>query len=86
MILKIEEISTALKFKGIRTYIDDRENVSSGFKYNHWEIKGVPIRIELGPNDYKNKQVRVVKRNDGKKINISWEAVVSEIPHILEQI
>jgi len=40
-----------LKKDGIRTYIDDRENETPGFKYNHWEIKGVPLRIELGPKD-----------------------------------
>jgi prolyl-tRNA synthetase len=40
-----------LKKDGIRTYIDDRVNETPGFKYNHWEIKGVPLRIELGPKD-----------------------------------
>jgi len=58
--------------------------VTSGFKYNHWEVKGVPIRIELGPKDFANKSVRVIKRNDGKKIDISWEAIVSEVPHLLD--
>lgn len=86
MVQKIEEISWQLKQLGVRTHIDDRDNVTSGFKYNHWEVKGVPIRIELGPKDYLNKQVRVVKRNDGKKIDISWEAIATEIPHILDQI
>lgn len=46
----------------------------------------MPIRIELGPNDFEKKQVRIVKRNDGKKIDISWDAVISEIPHYLDQI
>ncbi len=44
--------------------LDDRDNYTPGWKYNHWEMKGVPIRLELGPKDLENNEVRLVKRND----------------------
>ncbi len=49
-----------------RVYVDDSEK-TPGWKYNHWELKGVPLRIEYGPRDIKNKQVVLVKRNTGEK-------------------
>jgi len=41
-----------LKKSGIRAHCDLRDNYNPGWKYNHWELKGVPIRIELGPKDF----------------------------------
>ncbi len=52
---KIDEFNAELRKRGIRTKIDDRENVSRGFKFNYWELKGVPLRIELGPRDFTKK-------------------------------
>jgi prolyl-tRNA synthetase len=53
-----------------RVYIDDRDNLSPGFKFNEWELKGVPLRIEIGPRDIENNSV-VVSRRDGEKEKIS---------------
>jgi prolyl-tRNA synthetase len=53
-----------------RTYVDDRDNLSPGFKFNEWELKGVPLRIEIGPRDIENNSV-VVSRRDGEKEKIS---------------
>lgn len=64
---KYEEIHNQLKQKGIRVYCDDRDNYSPGWKYNHWELKGVPIRIEIGEKDYQKSEVRVVRRDNGAK-------------------
>jgi prolyl-tRNA synthetase len=47
--------------------LDNRDNYTPGWKYNHWEMKGVPVRLELGPKDLKNGEVRVIKRNDNAK-------------------
>jgi prolyl-tRNA synthetase len=44
-------LATALRDAGIRTHVDDRPQVSPGFKFNDWEMRGVPIRLELGPRD-----------------------------------
>lgn len=54
-----------MKKSGVRTHIDDRDNYTPGWKYNHWELKGVPIRMEIGPKDVDNKKVVVVFRYNG---------------------
>ena len=56
-----------MKKDGIRAELDDRENYNPGFKFAHWELRGVPIRLELGTNDFKKNEVRVCKRNNGEK-------------------
>jgi prolyl-tRNA synthetase len=48
---KIRELTAELKSKGVRVYLDDRDNYNPGWKFNNWEMKGVPIRIELGKQD-----------------------------------
>jgi prolyl-tRNA synthetase len=50
-----------LNQSGIRTDLDIRENYSPGWKYSHWEMKGVPLRIEIGPKDMANKQVLIAE-------------------------
>ena len=47
---------------GVRVKADMRENYSPGWKFNHWELKGVPIRVEIGPRDMKNSQHVAVRR------------------------
>lgn len=51
----------------MRVHVDDRDNYNPGWKYNHWEQKGVPIRLELGPKDYDKNEVRLVRRVDNSK-------------------
>ena len=45
---------------GVRAHIDDRDNYNPGWKYNHWELKGVPLRAEVGKEEIKNGEVRIV--------------------------
>jgi prolyl-tRNA synthetase len=52
-----EDIKYTLKKRGVRIDLDSRQNYTPGWKFNHWEQKGVPIRIEVGPRDLTNKQV-----------------------------
>jgi prolyl-tRNA synthetase len=59
-----------LNTQRIRVHLDNREDQSAGFKYNEWELKGVPIRIELGPRDLENNQVMVVRRDTGDKSSV----------------
>ncbi len=70
---KCKELRDLLKAKGIRAYVDDREIYTPGWKYNHWELKGVPARLELGPKDYEKEQIVLVKRNTGEKLQIPWK-------------
>ena len=51
----------------MRVELDDRDNYNPGWKYNYWELRGVPMRLELGVRDYTANEVRCCKRNDGKK-------------------
>ncbi len=66
--------------------LDDREDYSPGWKYSEWELKGIPLRIEIGPKDLEKKSVILIKRNDFKKISVKINSLKKEIPRILEQI
>ena len=58
-----DRIFVELKAAGIRIKMDDRENVSSGFKFNDWEMRGVPVRIEIGPKDVEKNSVALARRD-----------------------
>jgi len=66
--------------------LDDRDGYSSGWKYNEWELKGIPIRIEIGPNDIKKKQVVLVRRDNGKKEFVKETQLVKKVGEVLEDI
>jgi len=70
----------------MRVRLDDRDNVSPGWKFNEWELKGVPIRIELGPKDLAQGQVVVVRRDTGEKKPMPQESLVHELPAMLDDI
>jgi len=70
---KCKEIRDLLTAKDVRVNIDDRDVYTPGWKYNHWELKGVPLRMEMGPKDYEKQQIVVVKRNTGEKLQVSWK-------------
>ncbi len=72
---------------GVVTYrIDDRENYRPGWKFNEWETRGVPIRVELGPRDLEKGQAVLVRRDTGEKIAVPQAALLSEIQKLLENI
>ncbi|MEK6913225.1 MAG: proline--tRNA ligase [Nanoarchaeota archaeon] len=66
--------------------LDNREDYSPGRKFSEWELKGIPLRIELGPKDLEKNQVTIVKRNDFKKSTIKIKLLKKEIPKLLDQI
>jgi len=66
--------------------LDDREDISSGWKYNHWELKGVPLRIEIGPRDVEKNSVVVVRRDNRHKEFVDVREVKMRIPQILEEM
>jgi prolyl-tRNA synthetase len=70
----------------VRVRVDDRDNVSPGWKFNEWELKGVPIRLEIGPKDVEKNQVVLVRRDTGQKTPLAQDAVTFEVPGILGQI
>nr|XP_013180917.1 unnamed protein product [Papilio xuthus] len=70
----------------IRAHFDDRDHVSVGYKFNHWEIRGIPLRIEIGPRDLKNNEVCVYLRYNGEKKQIKIEKITSEINYLMDFI
>lgn len=58
-----DRVFTELKAAGIRVKMDDRDNVSSGFKFNDWEMRGVPVRVEIGPKDVEKGSVALARRD-----------------------
>jgi len=56
----------------IRVHLDDRDQVTPGFKFNDWEMKGIPIRIELGPKDYEQGKFILVRRDNGQKQEVGF--------------
>jgi prolyl-tRNA synthetase family I len=67
-------------------YLDDRENYNPGHKFAEWELKGIPLRIELGPRDLKNNEVVVARRDTGDKQSIAFDQLSEKIPALLEEI
>jgi len=65
---KSKNIKEFLESYHIRVHLDDRDQVTPGFKFNDWEMKGVPIRIELGPKDYEEGKFVLVRRDNGQKL------------------
>uniref|UniRef100_A0AAY4AGK8 Glutamate--tRNA ligase n=1 Tax=Denticeps clupeoides TaxID=299321 RepID=A0AAY4AGK8_9TELE len=75
-----------LQKAGVRVKTDFRDNYSPGWKFNHWELKGVPVRLEVGPKDLKQGQCVAVRRDTGEKITIPEASTESRITQLLEDI
>ena len=73
------------KLKKFNPILDDREEYSAGWKFNEWELKGIPLRIEIGPRDIDKKQIVAVRRDNSKKEFIK-ESKLSEVDNILDSI
>nr|A9A787.1 RecName: Full=Proline--tRNA ligase; AltName: Full=Prolyl-tRNA synthetase; Short=ProRS [Methanococcus maripaludis C6] len=78
---KIKELNRTLKSE-FRVLLDDRD-IRPGRKYNDWEIKGVPLRIELGPRDIENGQALIVRRDTGEKITVEYSNILEEVEKIV---
>jgi prolyl-tRNA synthetase len=66
--------------------VDDRDQYRPGYKFNEWEQKGVPLRIEIGPRDLENNQVVLVRRDTGEKIVVSQDGLLQRIESLLGDI
>jgi prolyl-tRNA synthetase len=83
---KAREIEAKLKEKSLIVVLDDREEYTPGWKFNQWELKGVPVRIEIGPRDLKQQEVTVVRRDTGVKSAIKEKDAVSAVEALLVEI
>ncbi|MCM3744482.1 proline--tRNA ligase [Sporosarcina luteola] len=80
---KLDEVFAELKAKGIRVRLDDSDQ-SPGFKFNEWELKGVPVRVELGPRDLENNQALMKARDEDEKVAIDLASIVESIEQELQ--
>ena len=70
----------------IRYFFDTRDTVSPGYKFNEWEMKGVPVRIEVGPRDLQNNQLTLVRRDTLDKSSGTINAITKQMPTLLTDI
>ncbi|KAK2716919.1 hypothetical protein QYM36_007162 [Artemia franciscana] len=81
-----KQLEKELAGNGIRLKGDYRDNYSSGWKYSHWELSGVPLRIELGPRDIKIDEFFAVRRDTGDKTSISRANASKRVKNLLNTI
>ena len=72
--------------KQYRVKLDDRDNCSTGYKFNDWEMRGVPVRVEIGPRDIENGVCILSRRDTGEKVTVELEKLNEEIKKLLEDI
>lgn len=81
-----EEVEKILKAKGMRTKIDNSDNETIGFRINKWELKGVPIRIEIGAKEVEQDKITAVRRDNGEKVNFSRSELDERTTQLLRLI
>ncbi|XP_077032045.1 bifunctional glutamate/proline--tRNA ligase isoform X3 [Agelaius phoeniceus] len=86
LLKKCNEYRSRLLAVNIRVRADLRDNYSPGWKFNHWELKGVPVRVEVGPRDMKSQQFVAVRRDTGQKLTLSEHEAEEKLEQILEEI
>ena len=85
VIEKADEIYAQLKSAGIRVKVDESDQ-TAGWKFNQWEMKGVPVRLEVGPKDIENKQVVLVRRDTHEKYIVPMETLTDTVKKLLDDI
>jgi prolyl-tRNA synthetase len=80
---KAREVATTLKGEGFRVHLDDREQFQPGYKYSDWEMRGVPVRLEIGPKDVAKDQCVLVRRDNRAKDFVPLAGVGERLSEIL---
>jgi prolyl-tRNA synthetase len=83
---KVDEISKELRKQGFSVKFDDRDTYKPGFKFAEHELKGVPVRLAIGPRDLQNGTVEVARRDTKEKQVMKMEDVATAIPALLDDI
>jgi prolyl-tRNA synthetase len=83
---KAKEIAEKLTQADLSVILDDRQEYTPGWKFNQYELKGVPVRIEIGPRDLKQQQVTVARRDTGQKTFVKETEVLAAVNALLEEI
>ncbi|MBV9963894.1 MAG: proline--tRNA ligase [Parafilimonas sp.] len=83
---KANEIITALRQQNIRVKYDDTDNVRPGWKFAEYEMKGVPVRITIGPKDLENNVAEVARRDKKEKASLSLDTIAEQVSKLLDDI
>lgn len=83
---RVRQTATELAKAGLSVHADFRDQYTPGWKFHEWELKGVPLRIEIGPRDVEKGQVTLVRRDSPQKLAVSQDAVVNEAKKSLNEI
>ena len=86
IIEKMEALKKELEAKGLTVKIDNRDTVRSGFKFAEWELKGVPVRIAIGPRDMQNGTVEIARRDTLTKESMNIDVCVEHIVALMDEI
>jgi len=81
-----EKLVHGLSERGVRAKLDDRDQMRPGYKFAEWELKGVPLRLEVGPKDVASGETRMANRATGKKQQIKVEELLTTVAGLLEEI
>ena len=80
------ELKKELEAAGLSVKVDDRDNLRPGFKFAEWELKGVPVRIVIGPRDLAAGVVELARRDTLTKESVPQEGLVDRITSLMEEI
>ncbi|MFI3320133.1 MAG: proline--tRNA ligase [Rikenellaceae bacterium] len=83
---KMQEIAAPLRAMGLTVKIDDRDNIRSGFKFAEYELKGVPVRLALGPRDLQNGTIELARRDTLTKETVEMEGLTERIVALMDEI
>jgi prolyl-tRNA synthetase len=83
---KAREIQQALVAQGVRVMLDDRDAYTPGWKFAEWELRGVPVRLEIGPKDIEKSTVVLARRDTRVKASASMDGLVGHVTSLLDEI
>ena len=81
-----ESVRSRLADGGVRVHLDDRDERNPGFKFNEWELKGVPLRLELGPQEVEAGVVTAVHRPDGRREELAVDSIEADVAAALDVV
>ena len=83
---RAQQIESTLTASGVRVLLDDRDVYTPGWKYAEWEMRGVPLRLEIGPKDIEKSQVMLVRRDTREKLPTPTDGLAARVDELLSSI
>ena len=83
---RAQDIAAALKRAGVRVTLDDREEYKPGWKFAEWEMRGVPLRLEIGPRDIEQQQVLLARRDTREKLTAPMDGLEERVTGLLDAV